>query len=92
MKKCFFTACLLLLLISSAALGEAAVSPERAAYALGEAVRLTVTGDRAIKHCRYTVTLDDEVLFQQKSNDKHTDVYYLPSQPGWMIRTPRLAT
>ena len=82
MKKCFFTACLLLLLISVTALGEAAVSPERAAYALGEAVRLTVTGDRAIKHCRYTVTLDDKVLFQQKSNDKHTDVYYLPRQPG----------
>ena len=82
MKKCFFTACLLLLLISAAALGEAAVSPERAAYALGEAVRLTVTGDRAIKHCCYTVTLDDKVLFQQKSNDKHTDVYYLPRQPG----------
>ena len=82
MRKWFFTACLLLALISLTACGEAAVSPERAAYALGETVRLTVTGDRTIRHCRYTVTLDGQVLFQQKSNDKHTDVYYLPRQPG----------
>ena len=73
---------LLLLLILPGALGEASVAPDRTEYALGEAVRLIVTGDRAVKSCKYTVSLDGETIFTQKTADAHTDVWYLPRRAG----------
>lgn len=73
---------LLLLLVPWACLGEAELSVSRADYALGEAVRLTLTGDREIKSCKYTVTLDGQEIFRQKTADKHMDVCYLPRLPG----------
>ena len=81
MKK--WTALLfLLLLIPLAACGEAEIASQRAAYALGEAVRLTVAGGRPVKNCRYSVSLDGKEVFRQKGTDKHTEVWYLPRQPG----------
>ena len=73
---------LLLFLVPWACLGEAELSASRTDYALGEAVRLTLTGDREIKSCKYTVTLDGQEIFRQKTADKHMDVCYLPRLPG----------
>ena len=83
MRKWIAAGCLLLcLLLPRAVLAETGIAPDKAAYALGEPVRLTVTGDREIRACRYTVALDDETVFAQKKDDRHTDVYYLPDRPG----------
>ena len=81
MKK-WLAVLFLLLLFPPAARGEAEIVPQRAAYALGEAVRLTVAGGRTVKGCKYSVFLDGNELFRQKSSDSHTDVWYLPRKPG----------
>ena len=82
MMKKWLAVLFLLLLFPPAAHGESEIVPQRAAYALGEAVRLTVASDRTVKGCKYAVFLDGNELFRQKSSDSHTDVWYLPRKPG----------